>query len=295
MLAIWAVFAAGCGAGTAPATPTTEGVNLDLLVNEAVETQHAEAERRAATMTAAATQPAVLMAQTLTPTITFTPEATATPTISLPTSTPGDTPTPTQPLVPTRQSDDPALRLGDPDWVENFDTTNNWSEFNGTRSQIAIQNGKFYYTEFTPGSGPTWTVGGLTISNFYLEVLALTPNQCGGKDRYGLVFRAPDPSQGYRFEYSCDGQYRVVEFSDELTKEVVPWASSDYLKAGPNQLNRLGVWANGHVVSIHVNGMVVASWTESTYRTGHFGFSITSEETENFTVVFDDLQFWTFE
>lgn len=270
-------------------------MNLDALVAEAVETQRAENQNetalRDATLTAAAQQPAVLSAQTLTPTITSTPEFTTTP---LPTFPLFDTPTPTPPAAPERNSQDPALRLGEPDWTDSFDNSQNWTEFDGQNSQIKIENGQFRYTVYEASGSPTWTVSGLKISNFYLEVLVQMPAACSGKDRLGLVFRAPDPSQGYRYEISCDGQYRVLVFDDDGAEVIVAWAGSEHVLAGPNQINRLGVWADGKTLAFHINGVALAGLDHNDYRNGAFGFSITSENTHNFTGRFDDLTFWSF-
>lgn len=328
LLAItWLILVAGCGGNnTTPAAPTNE-TGLDTLVAEAVETERAAANQadqqsaaNAATLTAAAGQPFVMQAQTLTPSITPTADATQTQaavetlaaeetnavgtSIALGTTEPGVTPiatlpplnyaTPTLPAEPTRQPGDPAAGLGNFSWQDTFDSAENWSEYTANNTQVAINNGELHFTVFTPGSGPTWTVSWPTVSNFYLETLVRTPLTCSGKDRFGLVFRAPDPSQGYRYEFSCDGQYHLMAFDENGAETVVAWASSDALLAGPNQINRMGVWAQGKVVSLVINGVVVAGLPEAEYRTGRFGFVIVSENTENFTVHFDNLTFWTF-
>ncbi len=287
----------GCAPQAVPATPTGE-VLLESLVAEAVDTQRADLvqdEQRVATLTVAAGEPAVLQAQTLTPTITHTPEFSATPVNPLPSLAPGDTATPIPPAVPTRQPGDPALRLGDPDWTDTFDNGSNWGEYADSRAQIEVRDGKLFFTAFEAGSGPIWTLSWPDARNFYLEIIAHTASSCRGKDRYGLVVRAPDPSHGYRLEISCDGQYRMVEFDEDGSQVVVAWASSEHLLAGPNQINRIGVWTEGPVLAIHLNGARVAGVPHETYPRGRFGLTITAEETANFMVSFDDLALWTFE
>lgn len=292
------VGVAGC-APTKPDTAPTDVNLLETLVAEAVETQReagqAQDANRNATLTMAAEQPAVLAAQTLTPTITPTPEFTATPKKVLPTMQMPPTPTTTPPSAPDRQPDDPALRLGDPDWTDPFDSTDNWTTFTGKTSQVEISEGKLRYTVFEATAAPTWTTSWPMVSNFYLEVLAQMPAVCSGKDRFGLIFRSPDPSHGYRYELSCDGQYRLLAFGPDGAEVIVAWARSEHLLAGPNQINRLGVWANGKTISLIINGVTMSGLEHNDYRSGTFGFSITPEETDNFTAVFDDLTFWTFE
>ncbi|HKJ26384.1 MAG TPA: family 16 glycoside hydrolase, partial [Anaerolineales bacterium] len=316
---LWVVFAAGCG-GNAPPAVATDEIYLDTLVAEAVETNRAAAgasdaqnAANAALLTEAAGEVQVLQAQTLTPSITPTADAAqtqaaaetmaaqVTPDDSTPVGTPLATlpplnlPTPTLPAVPTRQPGDPAAGLGNFDWQDAFDSSENWSEYTTSHAQVEVSSGELHYTVFAPASGPAWTVSWPSVSNFYLEVLVRTPQTCSGKDRFGLVFRAADPSQGYRYELSCDGQYHMMQFDPNGAETVVAWASSDALLAGPNQINRIGVWAQGKVVSLVINGVVVAGVPETDFRTGRFGFVVASENTENLTVSFDDLTFWTFE
>ncbi len=291
------ILASGCRPEPTSAAPTKE-ILLESLVAEAVETQRAETlqvDQRAATLTVAADQPAILQAQTLTPTITPTPLPTLTPLTPVPTLPPFDTSTPTPPTAPTRQPGDPAARLGDPAWSETFEDGENWSEYSTSHSQIKILDGQLLFTVFSPASGPAWSVSWPNLSNFYLEVQTKTPAVCGGKDRFGLVFRSPDPSQGYRFEISCDGQYSAVVFDQDSSEMIVAWTSSTHLLAGPNQINRIGIWAQGKVLSFHINGAAVAGLEHNDYRSGTFGLTVTSEQTENLTIAFDNLSFWVFE
>jgi len=297
LIVLFAAGAAGCAPAVPDVSPTSENL-LETLVAEAVETQRIEGQEETsrfnATLTAAAEQPAVLAAQTLTPTITPTPEATETPLPEIPTMPSQPTATPTPPTAPPRNSQDPALRLGEPAWTDSFDSSENWTEFAGRNSQIEVRDGQLFYTIFEANAAPTWTISWPQISNFYLETLVRTPQTCSGKDRLGLIFRAPDPDHGYRLEISCDGQYRMVVFSADNVAVIVAWASSDHLLPGPNQVNRIGVWANGKVISIYLNGVPVAGLEHDDYRTGTFGFTVTAEETNNFSAAFDDLTFWSF-
>jgi hypothetical protein len=297
ILLILIAGAAGCAPAVSNEVPTVE-VNLDSLVAEAVETQRAETrqadENLSATLTEAAEQPLVLAAQTLTPTITPTPEATETPLPTIPTMELLPTFTPTPPGIPDRDPQDPALRLGAPDWTDTFDGSDNWSEFTGTNSQIEVRDGQLRYTIFEASAAPSWTVSWPQLSNFYLEVLARTPTACSGKDRLGVIFRAPDPEHGYRLEISCEGQYRMLVFDQSGAQTIVAWTSSEHLLTGPNQINRLGIWTEGKVIAIYLNGVNVAGLEHNDYRSGTFGFSVTSENTDNFTAAFDDLSFWSF-
>ena len=208
----------------------------------------------------------------------------------IPSPIPTLTPTPT----PTRPPEDPRWKFGDPDWTDSFDNADNWSLYENERAKAEIRDGKFFYTMFVNDSLADWTISGLAISSFYLEINAQTPAECSGKDRYGVIFRAPYAGEGYLLNLSCDGQYRLVTISSTGVGILVPWTSHSAVLAGPNQVNRLGIWADRKTIAIYINGIAVAGLQDNTYiQAGKFGLSIASENTPNFTVAFDDLAFWT--
>ena len=299
-----AVLLAAC-AGGAVVDPTEEQVGLDTLVAEAVITA------RASTPQFPSGMPTGLAARTSTPTITPIPSATPEGAQPQSENPPEEAsggggqqaePSPTvfitltPPGLPTRNPNDPSSGFGEPDWSDSFDAADNWGTYQTANSKLEISGGQLRYTMFTAGVGPTWALSWPTVTNFYLEATALTPQQCSGKDAFGLVFRAPDADQGYRFEIFCDGAYRLVAFDSNGLQTLAGGLSHEAINVGPNQYNRLGVWTENRVIVIYINGVGIAGLEDTTYRAaGRFGFTITAAETEPFTVIFDDLAFWTFE
>lgn len=284
---IFSALLAGCTSGENNTAPPGEQIGLETLVAEAVITA------KAATPNFPTGLPTGLSARTSTPTIT--PPQTATLPVTLePTGTLFVTPT--LPAAPERSPEDPAASWGEPDWSDSFDTTDNWSLFETTRAKMEISGGQLRYTLFEAGNGPTWALSWPSVTNFYLETTVLSPQNCSGKDSYGLVFRSPDANQGYRFELFCDGGYRLVAFSPSGLQTLAGGFSHDAINAGPNQINRLGIWAQNKLLVIYVNGVGIAGLEDTNYRAaGRFGFSINTENTEPFSVIFDNLAFWTFD
>jgi hypothetical protein len=263
------IIVAGCT--SALAEPTQEDITLETLVAGVPLTEQAIAS---------------LTPNTATPTLSPTPTETLVP-------TPTFTPSPT--LTPTRPPEDPRWRLGEPDWIHTFDTGDNWYTYESVRSKAVVADGRFFYTVFVNDSMAERFLAGPTIGNFYLEVTAQTPPECSGKDRYGVLFRAPNPNEGYLFNLSCDGQYRLVTIDLSGVRILSPWTTHSAILPGPNQVNRLGIWASRKVIQIYANGIPLAGLPdESTYiQPGRFGLSVASENTPNFTVIFDDIQFWS--
>jgi hypothetical protein len=285
---ILSALLAGCGVnGENDPTPAGDLVGLETLVAEAVITA------KASTPSFPTGLPTGLAARTSTPTITPIPSATQ-PVTLMPTETLFITPT--LPAAPERSPSDPAAGWGEPDWSDSFDTDENWSVFENDRAKMEISGGQLHYSLFEAGKGPTWALSWPTVTNFYLETTVLSPQECSGKDSFGIVFRSPDANQGYRFELFCDGGYRLIAFDPGSLQTLAGGFSHEAINTGPNQINRLGIWAENQTLVIYVNGVGLAGLQDNTYRAaGRFGFTINSENTEPFNVVFDYLAFWTFD
>jgi hypothetical protein len=130
------------------------------------------------------------------------------------------------------------------------------------------------------------------ISDFYLELKGTIGDSCRGKDRYGLIFRAPDPNQGYLFGISCDGYYRVRAWDGKTFTELAGWQQSEHILTGPNQTNRVGILADGAEFSFYINGHLVAEFRDNTFDKGVFGAYIAAAETPGFTVSITQAAYW---
>lgn len=231
-----------------------------------------------------ATPPSVVESTEPPPTSTLPPVNTATAT---------QTPTLTPPPSPTSPAGDPKESLGNPDWVDRFDKDDNWYLYDESKSRAEIKDGKFFYTQIETRGFDEWTVSWPEIKNFYLEVSAQTPSACSGRDRYGLLFRAPDTTQGYLLAFSCGGEYRLHKWDGSKSTELIGWTSSTAILSGPNKINRLGVKAEGDKISVYANGVFLGEATDSSYTAeNRFGLFIAAVNTPNFTIVFDDISYW---
>jgi hypothetical protein len=247
----------------------------------------------AATLTA---NPLVVPSQsTTTPTNTAapaTPTATGTPE---PTNTPEVTSTPT--ILPT--SDDITSSLGPPTWKTTFDDSSSFfqkgtNSYSDDHTSFTVANGVMTVSSFGSPNWVGWRLAYPTPKNFYLEAYFHT-EECSGKDRYGLVFRAPDyeSGNGYFFGFSCDGQYVLNTSTDSGISNSIPWSSSDLVLAGSGQNNRLGVWISGDSIKLYANGKLLQEVTNTALaEAGHFGVFIAYAETVNFTVEMDNIAYW---
>lgn len=213
---------------------------------------------------------------------------TLTPTLT-PTSTPTSTPTPT----PTDVPGDPAQELGSATWKDSFDTKDNWNGFEDNQSKFVIKDGAFYLTAKKANSFEAWTISWPAIKNFYLEYTGVFGEECAGKDRYGMIFRTPNFSEGYLFGISCDGSYRLSAWDGEEYTVLKSWTKSSHIKAGPDQENRFGIKAKGERLTGYVNGQEVFSITVDMYNAkGKFGVFAAASDTPGFTAKVTRVRYW---
>lgn len=207
--------------------------------------------------------------------------------------TPTQTPTQTPPATSTAPAGDPKSSLGNPNWSDDFDNGANWFTYEDSTARAEVKDDTFIYTMFSPQFGEVWTVSWPVLENHYLEVSAKTPAECSGNDRYGLFFRAPDPSAGYLFAVSCEGRYRLSVWDGSSETVLQDWLPNAAVNAGPNQTNRLGIMWEGKKIGLYVNGKLLFETEDDTLgESGRFGLLIGSANTDNFGVAFDDIAYW---
>lgn len=220
------------------------------------------------------------------PLFTFTPTVTAT-------LTPEATNTLQPTFTPTLRANDPKVGLGSSDWHDNFTDGANWSLYSGDSDKVEIVDGRLWFTMFEPLDYSIWTISWLETKNFYLEVAAQTPSNCSGRDRYGLIFRSPDPNQGYIFSVSCDGEYRLSSWDGKDWEDIIEWDDHNAILAGPGQINRLGVMVEDKKISLYVNSYFLEAINDDTFpKSGRFGLMIASANTNDFVIAFDDMVYW---
>ncbi len=220
-----------------------------------------------------------------------TPTTTATATITL---TPTITQTPTATLVPTLAPEDPVLSLGVPDVKDTFDSGSIIYQYDEDDSSFQVDDGDFVLTAKKAISYETWSLSWEELTNFYLEITGTFGDTCGGKDRYGLFFRAPDTSQGYLLGISCDGSYRFssYESEEEDYTNIKPWASSDAINKGPGGTNRLGIMVKGTTFTGYINGMKVFKVDSSTFSKGRVGVMVAASNTPGFKAYLSEMVYW---
>ena len=211
-----------------------------------------------------------------------------------PTSTPTATNTPFPTPTATLADTDPVTSLGSPDWVDTMDDGDNWPTGFNEYTSIKFEDGFMKLTEETEMLDG-WRLSWPYLEDFYLEITLETP-ECDTNDHFGIIFRVPEnanANKGYLYGINCNGQYSLRLWDGEVMSSLVSWRDSDAIKAGANEVNRLGVMAKGENLTLYINGQKVNEVSSSAYLEGSFGVFVGSGGiTEDLTVWVDEIKYW---
>lgn len=218
-------------------------------------------------------------------TLTLTPTSTATATATL---------TPTITLTPTLAPEDPILSLGAPSVKDTFDSGSIIYQYDESQSSFQVVDNKLVLVAKKANGYETWSLSWEDLTNFYLEITGSFGNDCSGKDRYGMIFRAPDTSEGYLISISCDGSFRFSKWESEEEEytTINNWTSSDHLNAGPGGVNRLGVMVKGTMITGFINGRQVFELNDGTFPMGRFGVLVAASDTAGFSAYLTQVVYW---
>lgn len=212
-----------------------------------------------------------------------------------PSKTPELTPTPTPIQTPTPTPEaDPRVILGKPVWGAIFeDGTQTWYQYDHSNGRAEVRDNKLVLTSYKANGYDNWSMSYPPMTDFYLELRFTTGPECSGKDRYGILFRAPDSTQGYLFNVSCDGSYQVRLWNGQEFTQLIGWIVDEHIISGPEVEHRLGVWAEGDQYRLYVNGFQVGEFTDGTFvGEGTFGAAHGATDTMNFTVEVTEARVW---
>jgi hypothetical protein len=200
---------------------------------------------------------------------------------------------------PVIESDDPAIYLGDPDWVDEMDKPEYWTVGSDTFTAASFENGAMKFIGLS--DDPGWRIASTNeLGKAYIEATVKMGGACSETDSYGIVFRVPrnvDYKRGYFFGVTCDGRYNLRMWdglSGENGKSITLkyFTASDVINKGKNQVNRLGVMTVGDRLLLYVNGEYVNEIVDDTYDLGFFGLFVNSDRTKDLTVYVDQVRYW---
>ena len=212
---------------------------------------------------------------------------------------------PTANVTPVPGTFDPFTTYGNPTFDDPMtgENINDWVNPksgllpNTNYIKITETGAKFYVTGKLKGFS-TWYFQWRELTDFYMQS-TFDSGACAGRDAYGLIIRGPEHSAGVSYGYvvafSCDGQvwvFRLDGANPYTTKELVSWTKSDYILAGTNKQNVMGIQAIGDKLTIFANGHQIAQVTDNKYTFGRYGVFVSPDVTANYTYRVVRMTYW---
>lgn len=194
--------------------------------------------------------------------------------------------------TPTPLPGDPTSILGAPKFKDTFDNADNWTLFDADCFTSTIEDGAYVMTG--KRASYCWETTWPRVENFYLETIIETTEECPANAQFGLLFRAPDTNGGYVYVISCEGKAGMGYWDGDSGAVLFPLVPSEYINAGPNQQNRIGVLAVGNDYQLYINGQLIGSLEDSTFtQAGLVGLVVRAGDGRvPVTVRFNEMSFW---
>jgi hypothetical protein len=161
-------------------------------------------------------------------------------------------------------------------------------------TKIYVQDGGMIFMNTSQQGFRGWRLTYHTPKDFYLEAL-IEVEYCSGDDQYGLIIRAPDYSTGFGYYagLSCNGQYHITKWDENGIQQITEPAANNSVNAGPGQKNLIGVQAQGNLIKLYVNDVLVSEMSDTRFdQGGHFGIFISGRSVGDFKFKVDSIQYW---
>jgi hypothetical protein len=229
------------------------------------------------------------------------PEGTLTPTPAPSTETPTPTivwfpPTNTPKIFPTQtilSTPEQRPGLGGLLFTDAFDQPGLWSTPAGSWASATMTRNRLVLS--ISGQGPV-SIASLrsqpVLGDFYAEA-TVKLSLCGGKDQFGMIFRAAAGDNYYRFTVRCDGQARLERLLSGFNSPLLDWLSSgDAPIAAPAEV-KLGVWAVGSEMRFFLNDHYQFAARDPVLHDGTLGFFVFASGATPITASFTDLSVYS--
>ncbi|NLF52181.1 MAG: hypothetical protein GX577_13700 [Leptolinea sp.] len=218
------------------------------------------------------------------------------------TPTPSSTPSPSETiiwfpatstgtLVPTREpepTEDLHPAVGDLIFRDDFSSEGLWSTQTEEGGNITYGNRELTLAVQEPKKYIASLFSNRVIDNASVEITS-NVTLCKAEDSYGILVRASNGLNGYRFQVNCQGQVRLELLKSGRAYSLVDWSQSGQVLPGsPFQL-RLRVWIVEDEIRFFLNDNFQFSARDATYKNGSIGVFARQAADTPLTVNFTNL------
>lgn len=167
-----------------------------------------------------------------------------------------------------------------------------WAEYNKSGTVVSIEEGVLQVSTSTPGQ-IFWSNPGRSFDDVIVTVQAR--QTAGPNDNaYGVICRYQDEANFYLFLISGDGYFMIGKYQTgqatiQYLTESNEFVFSDIINQGI-ATNQVRASCIGNELSLSVNGIPLATVTDSAFSSGDIGLGVSTFEPGTAVVQFDDLR-----
>ncbi len=155
------------------------------------------------------------------------------------------------------------------------DNRNNWGTGTATEYAESISNGNYYFEHFREEKGwSTWNAIEINEArDFQIEarIQKISGIQNNG---YGISFGRSDSDNEYIFMMSGNGHFKVNNYENGETKEIIPWTKSKFINQGNGAFNKMAVVKRDGKLTFFINDSLLSEKPFQMFHGNKFGFTI---------------------
>jgi len=175
---------------------------------------------------------------------------------------------------------------------ENFKNPESWQILSGNAGNIVFSDESLNLAVSTPKGYLSGIKNGQVLGSFYLEII-VSAGVCRGMDTYGLILRALDGQNYYRYAVTCSGMTRLEWVQNSKVSIIQDWSMSGQVPIGAPAEIKIGVWAYRDEMRFFVNEHFQFAATGLALEEGKFGVFARSEGTTALSINFSDAAVFT--
>jgi hypothetical protein len=177
-------------------------------------------------------------------------------------------------------------------YEDNFDDpSSGWNKISDQGEDSNYENGEFSLTQNKPNWG--FFVVNPNTARFADMALEIDTTLIGGPSQSGydgVIFRAQNNDNFYRFLVSGQGEFRIDKRVGGITHFLKKPTKSPFINQG-NATNHLKVVCKGTQMGLECNGNLLASITDDSFSEGFVGLAVASGDSP-VTAHFDNLRIY---
>lgn len=167
------------------------------------------------------------------------------------------------------------------------DVCSGWGFHSDARAARGYADGGYFLEVLAPHSAVSARPG-QDLADVVIDV-DTTQETSAVDNTWGVLCRAQDRRNQYSFFVSSNGQYSIQVCTDGQYTPLVDWAESSMINRGPGAGNHLTVTCDGDLLSLAVNGQVLAQVRDSTFTRGDVGMTASAHTQGGARVLFHDF------